>query len=173
MATSERFTLLVAVSAGAAAWVGFRALPPMQVRVGSELIGLWVPAHYQAAAFPAFAGLVAVLVRDARGRESPWLGRAAVAGTTSAIAVLRLLGTHPLSGHAVFLAALAVHEARARPRSPVLLGAAALGLAVTAVYKVAWGDTFWGAVSIAAGSAIGAAAASVFSSAARAARPDP
>lgn len=127
----------------------------MRVRVGTELLGATVPAHYQAAAFPAFAALVALLLSDRGARPPPWLGRSVILGVSSAVAVSRLLGAHPLSGHAVFLTAALAHEAAGRPRSSALLGSAVLGLGVTAVYKVAWGDVSWGAISIGAGAALG------------------
>lgn len=160
--SSERAALLAAACSGVAAWAGFALVPPMQVRVGRELIDAWVPPHYQAAAFPAFGALLLLVWRGRRDRGPLWLGRVVILGACSSVAVVRLLGAHPLSGHAVFLAAVAAHEAFGRERSPVLLGSAALGLSVTAAYKALWGDTFWGAMSVGAGAAIGAISRLVF-----------
>lgn len=174
----ERTTLVIAAASGAAAWFGFSAIPPMQVRVGTDLVNEWVPPHYQAAAFPAFGALLYTLWSDRHRRNAQWVGRLAILAATSTVAVTRLAGLHPLSGHAVFLAAVTTFESPPfsshpdpkanRPpsesthalgsarRSPTLFGSAALGLAITAVYKVKWGDTFWGGVSVATGVVIGA-----------------
>ncbi|MBK8252414.1 MAG: hypothetical protein IPK82_07060 [Polyangiaceae bacterium] len=176
--TNERTTFLAAAGSGAAAWFGFSAFPPMQVRVGRDLVNEWVPPHYQAAAFPAFGALLYTLWNDRHRRNAPWVGRLAILAATSTVAITRLAGLHPLSGHAVFLAAVATFECppfspnsppqahkqtpqSTRPtihRSPTLFMSAALGLAITAVYKVKWEDTIWGTASVAAGVAIGACA---------------
>ncbi|MEZ4313284.1 MAG: hypothetical protein R3F14_35130 [Polyangiaceae bacterium] len=154
---AERGALWAALGAGLAAWGGFAAIPPMRVRVGREVVDAWVPAHYQAAAFPAFGAILYLVGRGFREGDGLWGGRAALLGASCAVAVTRLLGAHPLSGHAVFLAAVCAHELAARRRSPVLLGAAALGLAITGAYKAEWGDGVWGAVSAGVGAVLGAA----------------
>ncbi|MEZ4302334.1 MAG: hypothetical protein R3B70_45830 [Polyangiaceae bacterium] len=132
----ERGALWAAVGAGLAAWAGFAAGPPMRVRGGREVVDAWVPAHYQAAAFPAFGAILYLVWRGRRDRDGLWGSRAAVLATSCGVAVTRLLGAHPLSGHAVFLAAVCAHELAGKREIACSAGAAALGLAITGAYKV-------------------------------------
>ena len=122
--------------------------------VGTEAIDQVVPAHYQASAFPAFAALAiaAAIERDPR--------RVALLTTTSALAIARLDGRLPVSGHATFLAAATAFEltTRATEARHVRLALAIGGLGVTAYYKLAaWNDTTWFATSTLLGTALGAA----------------
>jgi hypothetical protein len=153
----------LAALAGAGAYGWFASRPAMNVRVGLQEIDKVVPVHYQASAFPAFGLFAGALALDAvRGRaRSTLVPRAVLIGLTGAIALLRLDARVPLSGHAVFLAAMLAHElgARSETRSPLGSALAGAGLGVTAWYKlVVWDDAGWFSASVAVGLAIGAVA---------------
>ncbi len=139
---------------GAAAWFGSR--PAMLVLAGLRATGERVPLHYQLAAFPAFGALAGAIAVDAASGKRARLARAALVAITGAAAIARLQGKLPLSGHALFLAAMLAFEQRSAERVPYGRGLAAAGLVVTAYYKVAWNDALWGALSAAAGALIGA-----------------
>jgi hypothetical protein len=128
------------------------ALHPMPLRVGVTVQAELVPWWYQACAFPPFFLLVGGLVLQ---REDPW-PRVALLGGASAVAVVRLLGFIPLSGHATFLSACLVFAAMTRqvPQRILLLISALLGLGVTTFSKLRWGDGFYFACSVGAGVAL-------------------
>lgn len=163
--------MLFAAALSAAAYLYFAWRPPMQVLRGTEPISAWVPPSYQAAVFPAFAWFLGTLFlgppfRLSRGERA---GRALLIGLTGGLSCIRLLGALPLSGHALFLSAAAVFglcrsshaRARAHIDTPGYL-LATLGLGLTAYYKFAlWHDELYGALSIAVGAGVGAAAAAL------------
>jgi hypothetical protein len=155
------WAIAAAGAATAIAWVVFSRLPPMPVRIGSASIDALVPTQYQVSVFPAFAAFVALLAIDvARGRaQKTWWPRAALVAVTGALAIVRLGGAIPISGHALFLgAALAYALAPPVDRAAHVLVAAVIpGLLVTGWYMlVVWGDGGWFAASLALGAAIGA-----------------
>jgi hypothetical protein len=139
----------------------------MKVLTGTRVHegGAVVPAHYQASVFPAFvwfAGSLGLDMLKRRDRRT-WVPRAALLASTGLLATARLGGALPLSGHAVFLAAV-IGYALAPPRAlkwPAASEApaawlAAPGLAITAWYKLAlWNDPGWLTASIVTGGAIG------------------
>lgn len=189
-ALTDGATLLLAGAAAGGtglAWLYFSSRPLMPVLAGLRETGALVPVHYQASVFPAFCWFSAALGLDlARGAaRATWAPRAALLASTGLLAVARLGGTLPLSGHAVFLAAVIGFEiaqgqpapseqrqpapsehdgpstsaARDRPantRPSAWL--AAPGLAITAWYKLAvWDDGPWLAASTLVGGAVGLA----------------
>jgi hypothetical protein len=140
----------------------------MPVLAGLRETGALVPAHYQASVFPAFWWFSAALGLDfLRGTGRATLApRAALLASTGLLAVARLGGALPLSGHAVFLAAVLGFELGApraeagRQGAPTRPAAwlAAPGLAITAWYKLAvWDDGPWLAASALVGGAVGLA----------------
>lgn len=149
----------------------------MPVLAGLRATGALVPAHYQASVFPAFCWFSAALGLDLlRGsKRSSIVPRAALLGSTGLLAVARLGGALPLSGHAVFLAAVIGFELaspRSRDGAPTGPAAwlAAPGLAITAWYKLAvWDDGPWLAASALVGGAVGVACGAWAARAARAA----
>ena len=115
------------------AWAVFARLPPMSVRVGRAAIDAAVPLGYQLSVFPAFGAFVGALALDVvRGDDRRTLLPARGARRlTGMLAVARIAGALPLSGHALFLFAVLGYElappadrdahavARARhPRAP-------------------------------------------------------
>lgn len=159
-ARREILAAAAALAGAATAWLAFRWLPPSHVLVGTTAVDAWVPPHYQATAFAPFCGFAAVLALDfARSRAtSGWPSRVALVLATSLVAVVRLAGLAPLSGHAVLAAAVVVHEARSPHRSAAVAAAAVASAAITGWYKLfVWGDVAWFALSCAVGVAIGLA----------------
>ena len=128
----------------------------MQVRVGSRPTDAFTPAHYQLCVFPAWGAFAAVLARDLAVGRDGWMPRLALLSATGALAVARLAGGSPLSGHAVFLAALTAFELTASRRTPFALPLALGAFGITAFYKFRWGDAAGLARSSALGAAIGA-----------------
>ena len=139
----------------------------MQVLTGTRVHagGAVVPAHYQASVFPAFVWFAGALGLDVLKRrdKGTWAPRAALLASTGLLATARLGKALPLSGHAVFLAAVLGYSL-APPRAlkwPAATEApaawlAAPGLAITAWYKLAlWDDATWLTASIVAGGALG------------------
>jgi hypothetical protein len=155
----RRFALAAAVLGGLVSFAWFAARPAMPVLAGMQPLALTVPAHYQAAVFPAFGAFIATVAFDAADRGSPLRERLVLALVTSALALLRLLAIVPLSGHAFFCAALFAHDlcAPRTVRTPFGLTLAGASLGVTAWYKLfAWADGWWLLASTAAGAAVGA-----------------
>jgi hypothetical protein len=153
--------LVCAVFVAAAAWTGFTLGPPMPVQVGMDRLDAHVPPHYQASVFPAFTVCVVTLGRDVlrHSARPTWFPRALLIGLTGLIAVVRLTGALPLSGHAVFLAAAIGYEAfpPLGAEGKLVIALAGLGLLVVGYYKIAvWGDSTWLALSLIAGAVIGA-----------------
>lgn len=158
LVTRTRVAAIGAIACGAIGYAWFATRPEMAVLVGLQQRELGVPAHYQASVFPALGALSAVIAWDAWRGDAPWFGRALLVIVTTALAVLRLLALVPTSGHALFAAALVAHELRSRDaaKTPFALGLAAIGLGVSAWYKlVVWADRGWFAASIVLGVAIG------------------
>lgn len=152
---------LGAALATAAAWSVFARVPPMHVQVGMAALDRTVPVGYQLSVFPAFGAFVTALALDvARGEERrSWLARAALVGVLGMLAVARLAGALPLSGHALFLFGVLAYEI-APPSdrdSAVSLAAVVPALLVVAWSKlVVWGDPGWFLASAALGSLVGA-----------------
>ncbi len=169
--------LLLGAAAGGTglAWLYFASRPPMPVLSGLRQTGALVPAHYQASVFPAFCWFSAALGLDlirgsGRGTRAP---RAALLASTGLLAVARLGGALPLSGHALFLSAVIGFElaqgsegSEGSPSRSGRAGAptrpsawlAAPGLAITAWYKLAvWDDGPWLAASALVGGVMGLA----------------
>jgi hypothetical protein len=123
-----------------------------------------VPLDYQLSVFPAFGAFLGALVLDiARGDDRrTWLPRALLVASTGVLAVARLAGALPLSGHALFLFALLGYELAPPADRDAHLS---LGLVIPALLVVGWcklvvwGDPLWFAASTAMGLAIGAALA--------------
>lgn len=136
------------------AW--WAALHEAPLLIGTTPQATLVPWWYQTVAFPPFLLLLASFLVEPR---APW-GRLTLLGASSLLAVVRLAGFIPLSGHAVFLAACvaAVAGGRRFAGAPAVMVTAALGLAVTAFAKWRWGDLGWFSVSVVVGAALGLAA---------------
>jgi hypothetical protein len=149
-----------ALLAAAVAWWVVTTLPPMHVRVGGHPTRELVPPVYQMSVFPAFAAFVAALALDALGGHDSrtWRPRAALVLATGMLAIVRLGGWVPFSGHGLFLAAVLAYEVT-RPAAPdahVLVALVVPGLLVAGWYKlVVWGDPWWFVASLAAGAALG------------------
>jgi hypothetical protein len=142
---------LASTLAGAMAYALFRALPPMRVRVGLHEIDETVSPAYHAIAFPPLASLLLESGRVSQTR------RVLIALGTGTLALVRLGGGLPLSGHAVFLGAALACSVRGRMPITILLSGGAL--AATMVHKIAWGDVKWGLLSAAFGVLVGFLAA--------------
>jgi hypothetical protein len=143
----------------------------MPVLSGLQETGALVPVHYQASVFPAFCWFSAALGLDLiRGAGRASLApRALLLASTGLLAAARLGGALPLSGHAIFLAAVVgfelgggssgsrAHDREGAPTRPAAW-LAAPGLAITAWYKLAvWDDGPWFAASALVGGAMGLA----------------
>jgi hypothetical protein len=157
----ERMAALALAAAGTAvAWVAFSRLS-FPVRVGTESIAKTAPVVYQVSAFPAFCTFVALFAVDVlrkRDRRT-WAARAALLAATSALALVRLHGDVPVSGHALFLFAALAYEliVPVDAEAPLVVAMIIPGLLVTGWYKLAvWGDAGWFAASAVAGCALGA-----------------
>lgn len=99
------FVLSSAAIATAAAWAIFARLSPMHVQIGLSRVDATVPLGYQLSVFPAFGAFVGALALDVvRGdeRRSLW-PRALLIASLGLLAVARVTGFLPLSGHALFL----------------------------------------------------------------------
>jgi hypothetical protein len=150
-----------AALAAALVWWIAAALPPMHVRVGDHTTAELVPPAYQVSVFPAFAAFAVALLFDLLGGQErrTWLARAALLVVTGGVALVRLGGWLPLSGHGLFLAAVLAYEVT-RPAAPdahVLAALVVPGLLVTGWYKlVVWTDPWWLLASLAFGAALGA-----------------
>jgi hypothetical protein len=154
------FVLASAAAATAAAWALFARLEPMHVQVGLSRIDATVPLGYQLSVFPAFGAVVGALVLDvARGDERrTWGPRALLVASLGLLAVARLTGALPLSGHALFLfGALAYEIAPPSDRdSTAVLTLVAPALLVVAWCKlVVWGDPLWLGASAVLGALVG------------------
>jgi hypothetical protein len=158
--------LAFAVLAGLVAWAVFARLPPMVVRIGFSASAATVPLGYQLSVFPAFGAFSGALALDVARAEDrrTWLPRAALLASTGLLAVARVAGTLPLSGHALFLFAVLGHEL-APPTdrdAPVSLALVIPALLVVGWCKlVVWGDPLWFGVSAALGTALGVVLARV------------
>ena len=147
--------------ATAAAWAIFTSLPPMHVQIGLAPSDATVPLGYQLSVFPAFGAFVGALALDVARGEPPrsWLARALLVGSLGLLAVARLAGAVPLSGHALFLFGVLAYEI-APPSdrdSGVSLALVVPALLVVAWCKlVVWGDPVWFAASAIVGALVGA-----------------
>jgi hypothetical protein len=152
--------------ATAAGWAVFASIAPMHPRVGTAILATTVPLGYQLSVFPAFGAFAGALALDVAHREPPrtWLPRAALLATTGSLAVARLAGALPLSGHAVFLfAALAYSMTPPADRDAHWsLGACIPALLVVGWCKlVVWGDPLWFGASALLGCVVGVGLARV------------
>lgn len=157
--TRRLVPLAVGASLGVLAYAAFAMAPPMRALVGTTPLDALVPPVYQASAFPAFGAHLAALGSLVRAR-APWpllAPRAGLLVTLGALAIVRLLGAIPLSGHALFLgAALAFDGRGGGPASRDRRLLSALGLGVTSYFKLfVWGDALWFAVSLGVGAPLG------------------
>jgi hypothetical protein len=143
--------------------VAFSLLPPWRVVVGTQVRDAFVPLHYQLGVFPAYCGFLAAVALDVRNRVwRAWFPRAALALILGTLAVVRLGGALPLSGHALACAALVVEglAARRRDESRWIVALASAGLLLTGWYKlVEWGDPVWFVASVLVGGFLGLASA--------------
>ncbi|HEX8794985.1 MAG TPA: hypothetical protein VF765_28760 [Polyangiaceae bacterium] len=166
--TLPRTALLLAFSAvaTAAAWALFARIPAMPVRIGMSAVDAAVPLGYQVSVFPAFGAFLGALGLDvARGEaRRTWLPRLVLVVALSALAVGRVAGALPLSGHALFLFGVLSYAitAPADRDAHVLTALAAPALLVVAWCKlVVWGDPLWFAASAVLGAAAGAVVARI------------
>lgn len=154
MSRADLTSLGVALT-GTAVVAWWFSLHPQPLLLGVMPQPTLVPWWYQAAAFPPFLLLAtgALLERRALG---PRVGLLAGA---SLVAVVRLAGLIPLSGHATFLAACVVFTwgGAPIPRSRWVLATALVALGLTTAYKMLWGDEWYFLLSVAAGAALGLA----------------
>jgi hypothetical protein len=147
--------------ATAAAWAIFTRMPPLPVRVGTAALGTSVPLGYQLSVFPAFGAFVGALALDGLRGEArrTWLYRGLLVGSIGLLAVARLAGVLPLSGHALFLFGVLGYEV-APPSdrdSTTSLALVVPALLVVAWCKlVVWGDPVWFCTSAVLGAALGA-----------------
>ena len=160
------FVLAAAAAATAAAWAVFARLSPMHVQVGLSRVDATVPLGYQLSVFPAFGAFVGALALDvARGDERrTWGPRALLVASLGLLAIARLTGALPLSGHALFLfGALAYEIAPPSDRdSTAVLTLVAPALLVVAWCKlVVWGNPLWLGASAVLGALVGGVLARV------------
>lgn len=143
------------------AWALFSRMPPMAVRIGRALTEAAVPLGYQLSVFPAFGAFLGALALDVNLGEDrrTWLPRMVLGGLTSTLAVVRLAGVIPLSGHALFLFAVLGYEL-APPTdrdAPLSLALVIPALLVVGWCKlVIWSDPWWFGASAALGLGLGA-----------------
>jgi len=160
------WVLTFTVLAGLFAWAVFSRLPPMVVRVGFAASEATVPLGYQLSVFPAFGAFCGALALDVIRVDDrrTWLPRVALVATTGLLAVARVAGTLPLSGHALFLFAVLGYEL-APPTdrdAPLSLALVIPALLVVGWCKlVVWGDPLWFGASAVLGVAIGTVLARV------------
>lgn len=146
---------MAGAAAGAVAWIWYAARPAQPVLVGRRRTQHRVPATYQASVFPTFGAVVA------RGIDE-WLTlgdgrRLALVAASSTVAVLRLRGALPWSGHGFFLGAVLAYEARAPQPCPVIVAYALGGLAIMLRHKAQWNDLGGAVQALVLGGAMGAA----------------
>jgi hypothetical protein len=154
------FVLASAAAVTLAAWILFSRLEPMHVQIGLSRVDATVPLGYQLSVFPAFGAFVGALVLDvARSEERrTWWPRVLLVGLLGVLAVARVAGALPLSGHALFLfGALAYQIAPPSDRdSATVLTLVAPALLVVAWCKlVVWGDPLWLGASAMLGALVG------------------
>jgi len=146
------------------AWALFTRLEPMNVQVGLSRIDATVPLGYQLSVFPAFGAFVGALVLDvASGDERrTWGPRALLVLSLGLLAVARLAGALPLSGHALFLFGVLGYEIAPpsdRDSTAVLTLLAPALLVVAWCKLVVWGDPIWFCASAVLGALVGGALA--------------
>ncbi|MBL8934549.1 MAG: hypothetical protein JNM69_08340 [Archangium sp.] len=145
-------------TAVAAAWFWAH---PSAVLIGTSPGELLVPWYYQASAFPPLCVLLTTAIADLVSRRRvEGVSALALCVACSLVALVRLAGLIPLSGHGLFLSAVLVFELRRGPasaRAAVVL--ATLGLCLTAFFKLfVWHDALNFGGSVVIGSVIGWAA---------------
>jgi hypothetical protein len=158
------FVLSSAAVVTFAAWALFARLAPMHVQIGLSHVDATVPLGYQLSVFPAFGAFMGALALDVvRGdQRRTWGPRALLIASLGLLAVARLTGALPLSGHACFLfGALAYEIAPPSDRdSTAVLTLVAPALLVVAWCKlVVWGDPLWLGASAVLGALVGGALA--------------
>ena len=131
---------------------------PSAVLIGTVPGEFMVPWYYQASAFPPFCVLLTTAIADLLGRRrAAGVSALVLCVACSLVALVRLAGLIPLSGHGLFLSAVLVFELRRGPasaRGAVVL--ATLGLCVTAFFKLfVWHDALNFGGSLMLGSVIG------------------
>lgn len=139
----------VVLSAATGWWF---ALHPQPLLLGTVAQQQMVPWWYQLSAFPPFfLWLGSFLVRP-----FPVLPRVALLVSSSLVAVVRLMGFVPLSGHALFLSASTVFAWRCElPLARLSAGLSVLGLLQTWAYKWIWNDLGYCLMSSCIGACIG------------------
>lgn len=117
-----------------------------------------VPWYYQACAFPPLGLLLTTTLADVFSpRRLEGLSALALCGACSVVALIRLSGLIPLSGHGLFLAAVIVFEVRrGSVRVPGTIVTATIGLGLTAFFKLfVWHDGPFFIASVGLGSGLG------------------
>ncbi len=163
VAASQRLLILAAFAAAstAIAWVVFTRLSPMHVLVGTQRTDATVPLGYQLSVFPAFGAFVGGLALDVGRGEArrSWGPRALLVGSLGLLAVARLAGAVPLSGHGLFLCGATAYALGPPPDrdATTTLALVAPALMVVAWCKlVVWGDPLWLGASAVLGALVGA-----------------
>ncbi|MBL8912642.1 MAG: hypothetical protein JNM17_18255 [Archangium sp.] len=147
---SKRIALLLLSLLGTVVVAWWYARQNERLLLGTTQQEELVPWWYQASAFPAYFLLLGELVIEPTDRAR----RIALVIIVSAIAIVRVKGLIPLSGHATFLVAAAVFSWK---RSHFVVVAALLGMVMTTTYKIIWHDYLWGSLSVLIGGLIGLA----------------
>jgi hypothetical protein len=158
-----------AAVAGVLAWAAFSRIAPMPVRVGLAVRGGTVPLGYQVSVFPAFGAFLGALALDVARRHDrrSWIPRALLVACTSLLALSRLAGALPLSGHALFLFAVLGYDLapptadRAAASAPASQAVVSLALVIPSLLVVGWcklvvwQDPLWFSASAVLGLALG------------------
>ena len=130
---------------------------PSPVLIGTTPSEFLVPWYYQACAFPPLCVLLTTALIDLFDRK--WrdgVSALALCAACSLVALIRLAGFIPVSGHGLFLSAVIVFEVRRAARAPGAIVLAALGLCVTGFFKLfVWHDTINFGLSLLFGSLSG------------------
>lgn len=138
----------------AAAWFWAH---PSNALIGTTASELMVPWFYQACAFPPLGLLLTTALVDVlSARRTAGLSALALCAACSLVAIIRLAGLIPLSGHGLFLSAVIVFELlRGAERTPGAFLTAVLGLLVTGYFKLfVWHDGVFFAASVVLGGAL-------------------
>lgn len=144
----KRVVLIVGAVIGTAIVAWWYARQNERLLLGTTPQETLVPWWYQASAFPAYFLLLGELVLEPGDR----VRRLVLIIVVSVIAIVRVKGLIPLSGHATFLVAAAVFSWK---RSHAVVIAALLGMVVTTTYNFIWHDYVFFTLSVLVGGAIG------------------
>lgn len=149
---------LVSAAIGTALAGAWFLAHPSPVLIGTTPSEFLVPWYYQACAFPPLCVLLTTALADLSSRRwSEGVSALALCAACSLVALIRLAGLIPLSGHGLFLSAVLVFELRrgpARARGAMVL--AASGLCLTGYFKLfVWHDAINFGLSVLLGSLSG------------------